>query len=543
MTGFLPSIIDRKSFRLGGIGLGSVGLYLLLVWRYSLSPSLTDPRASWASMVAPTGLNVAQHLAIYLGLTLLYLMALRSLAAPNGDGPLPGHSHRQVRLIIITWLTCSGVLMAVAPGGESHDIFDYLFRGRMMVEYQGNPLVDVPKTYGLSAPYTRYLAWRKNVDTYGPLWEAASAAVAGSTRQVARWLGWWGEYPASCPKSPESCRLLITYLSGYRLLAVSLTGLSGWLIFIVVKRSRPALALQALVAWLWCPMTLMATAVGGHNDAVMIVLLLVSWWFLQRQRPFWAVMALILAAHVKLTALIWLPACALWIVWRWGWGRAFKVGLASAAGGLILSWLLYAPLGGWQTLPRMLHERSLYLANSPWRIFNYMLLNRWGWQTESARQLTIGLANWLFIAGALLIPLWMFNFRPKRWRDAQITLGEGNQVLWRALTAISILYLLVGSFWFQHWYVLWALVPAVLLPDSYLTRTVLPWLAFGALSSNMAMSFLAAMVLKPGPSIINYTLPVAMIWVPTLIAISITGLAQRRGSILGRNNKLSRQVG
>jgi len=34
--------------------------------------------------------------------------------------------------------------MFLAPAGESHDIFDYLFRGRMMTEYQANPLVDVP---------------------------------------------------------------------------------------------------------------------------------------------------------------------------------------------------------------------------------------------------------------------------------------------------------------------------------------------------------------------------------------------------------------
>lgn len=524
----MESVIDRKSLRLGGIGLASVGLYLLLAWRYPLSPSLMDPRASWASQVAPTALNAAQHLTIYLGLTLLYLAGLRLLAAPGGDGARSEPSHRQVLLIFITWLGCSGVLMAVAPGGESHDIFDYLFRGRMMVEYHANPLVDVPETFGLSAPYTRYLAWRKNVDTYGPLWEAASAAVAGSVHQVARWLGWWREYSSSCPRSPESCQLLITYLSGYRLLAISLTGLSGWLIFMMVKRSQPSLAPLALAAWWWCPMTLIATALGGHNDAVMIVLLLAGWWLLQRQRPFWALMALILAAHVKLIALIWLPACALWIVWRWGWGRALKVGLAGAVSGVALSWLLYAPFGGWQTLPRMLQERSAYLAHSPWRILNYLLINRWGWPSASARQLSTGLSSWLFIAGALLIPLWMFNFRPKRWREAQLTPGESDQKLWRALTAVSMVYLLVGSFWFQHWYVLWALAPAVLLPDSRLTRSVLPWLAFGALSSNVAMNFLSLTVLKSAPVIVNYSLSVAIIWGPALIAIGVTALPRQR---------------
>ena len=213
---------------------------------------------------------------------------------------------------------------------------------------------------------------------------------------------------------------------------------------------------------------------------------------------------------------------------RWGWARALKIGLAAAVSGLVLSWLLYAPFGGWQTLPRMLQERSKFLANSPWRVLKYMLTNRWGWPMESAHQFTLGLSNGLFIAGALLIPLWMFNFRPKRWRSPQITTGEADQKLWRALVAISMVYLLVGSFWFQHWYVLWALAPAALVPDSRLTRFVLPWLAFGALSANVVMSFLVATVLKTEPPIVKYVLSVAIIWGPALIAIGVTALARRR---------------
>jgi hypothetical protein len=93
-----------------------------------------------------------------------------------------------------------------------------------------------------------------------------------------------------------------------------------------------------------------------------------------------------------------------------------------------------------------------------------------------------------------------------------------------------MLYLLVGSFWFQHWYVLWALAPAVLMPDSRLTRSVLPWLAFGALSSNMMIGFLLATVFKTAPLIANYVSSVAMIWGPALIATGVTGLTQPRGS-------------
>ena len=230
----------RKFIWLSTYASASLGLYLLLAWQYPLAPSLENPRASWASMVDPTIENASLHIAIYLGLTLLYIATLRTLVPFAGESAF--HSRWPIFFIIGSWLACSGVLMAAAPAGESHDIFDYAFRGRMMTEYHGNPLVDVPDSYPLSTPYSRYLAWRKNVDTYGPVWEASSAAVSLSARQVARWLGWWDEAFPVCPKSIESCRLLILYVTGYRLLALLLTGISGWLIFAIVRRDQPSLA-------------------------------------------------------------------------------------------------------------------------------------------------------------------------------------------------------------------------------------------------------------------------------------------------------------
>lgn len=515
----------RKLFWLGACSFISVGLYLLLAWRYPILPSLEDPRASWASLVTPTLANASLHIAIYLGLTLLYIVILHLLVPPT-EGPAI-HSRWQLLFVTSTWLACSVVLMKVAPAGESHDIFDYTFRGRMMAEYHANPLVEVPDSYSLSTPYSRYLAWRKHVDTYGPVWEASSAAIASGVRQVTRWLGWWDEAYPVCPKSPESCRLLVVYITGYRLLAISMTGLSGWLIFSIVRHSQPALAPLALAIWLLSPLTLIATALGGHNDALMLVLVLLCWWLLQRQHVFLALLALVLAAHIKLTALIWLPACALWIFWRRGWWRTLKVGLSSVVSGLALSWLLYMPFGGWGSLPRMLQERSEFLANSLWRVLNFVYVNYWKWPSARAHQLSVDLPSWLFAIGALLLCLWMYNFRPKRWRSSTTIPEEAEQTLWRSLQAVSMLYLLVGSFWFQHWYILWVLAPAALLPDSRFTRWVLPWLAFGALSSNVGMDFLLNTALKESRYVIKYILPVVMIWGPISIAAIISALSQR----------------
>jgi hypothetical protein len=429
-------------------------------------------------------------------------------------------------IILGTWLACSVVLMMVAPAGESHDIFDYIFRGRMMTEYGANPLIDVPAEFELSTPYARYVAWRKNVDTYGPVWEASSALVAVSVRQMSYSFGWWDASDAVCPKSPQSCRLLRVYITGYRLLAIMLTGLSGWLIYSIVRHSQASLASLALAAWLLNPMTLIAIAVGAHNDAVMLVLVLLCWWLLQRKRPYLALMTLILAAHVKLTALIWFPACIFWIVMHWGWKRASIISSLSVLCGLLLSWLLYAPFGGWHSLPRMLHERSEFLANSLWRVLKYLLINQWGWQAESTHQLSIGLSSLLFMIGAMLIPLWMFKLLSKRSPIGFIAVEEDSK-LWYVVIATSMLYVLVGSFWFQHWYILWVIAPAALQPDSLFTRSVLPWLALGALSSNVAMDFLINTITKTSPPILNYSLAVLIIWGPAILAVTGYAFARR----------------
>ena len=508
-----------KGLRLGALSFTSLILYILLALHYPLAPSLDDPRAAWASLVGATWLNVIYHLLLYIGLFLIYSLTLRILAPNNPEDGLV--RRRANGVIILTWLACSGVLLFAAPAGESHDIFDYTFRGRMMTVYQANPLVDVPNDFDLSTPFSRYLAWRKNVDTYGPVWEAASAAISTSVRFVTDKVGWWDENYPVCPKSPESCRLLIVYITSYRLLAIISTGISGWLLYSMVGYYRPRLASAALAAWLLSPITLVATAVGGHNDAVMLVLVILSWWLLQRHQLFLALLALIMGAHVKLTALLWLPSSILWIGWRWGWRRALKICLVSLISGLVISWLLYLPFGGWQSLPQMLVERSKFFANSMWRILYHQLIYRWDWSKENARQLATFWPSLMSAAGAIVIPLWMFNFRPKRWRQEMSASSDAESKLWLALTTLSMFYLLVGSFWFQHWYVLWALAPAVLIPTSRLTRSTLPWLAFGALASNVVMSFLLATSLKTEPRILRYISEAAIVWGPVFLASSV----------------------
>jgi hypothetical protein len=147
----------------------------------------------------------------------------------------------------------------------------------------------------------------------------------------------------------------------------------------------------------------------------------------------------------------------------------------------------------------MLQERARLLINSPADLVYRLLQERFGWSELVAWRVTTQSATLAFFAIAAGILVWFW------WADRQVRLaadtslneepnGESvgqapDALLWRGTMAVTLAYLLVGSFWFQHWYVLWVLAPAVLLPDSRWTIALLPAYCLGALWSNLTNSF------------------------------------------------------
>ena len=250
--------------------------WLGLALPFPLAFGLANPRATWVKAGEGSLLTLILHIGVYLLLTLLYLAALRFFAAKA-----PALARRtQIGWILLIWTLCSCTLLFVSPNGESHDIYDYLFRGRMMDRFGVSPLAVTPNAYP-NAPYYRYVAWKKHVDTYGPLWEYASAATAQAVRITMQWTDNFAPQ-LNCPGSPAGCQTLAGYITGYRLLAILLTGLSALLLQAIVRAIEPTAVPLALVIWLWNPLLLVSTAVGAHNDAVMLLFFFVTFWCWQR---------------------------------------------------------------------------------------------------------------------------------------------------------------------------------------------------------------------------------------------------------------------
>ena len=442
----------------GLVVLALVGVILYrqgITQRYPLVDGLVRPGLSWTKIAGLSFRAGWAHAGIYGLLVLCYMLGLRL-----GSRIRPRNVPAAIAVIVAGWLLFSVSLLGAYPG-ESLDIFDYLVRGRMQVEFGVSPLVTTPDAYP-DQPFYDYATWKGWVDAYGPLWEYPSGIVARAVGALSR-------------------GRLEDYITGYRILAIMMAGVCGALIYLIVRRSSPQHTAVAMVAWFWNPLLLISTAVGAHNDGIMLAWILVALLLVQRERWLLGIVALGLAAHVKVTALLLMPVLIVWLVRRRGWKHAFALSAAALVLLAPLSWALYEPLGGWQTLPRMLRERAILTYNSPANIVYDLFRERWDWGPTRARQAAIRGATMLFLvlAAGLLLRQWQ-----------QTRLSADDRVLWRWGIAMTMTYLIVGCFWFQAWYLMWVLALAALLPADRFTLSLMPLFSLGALWSYISTDVL-----------------------------------------------------
>lgn len=431
----------------------TVSLYACLSVLYPLAAGLNHPRHLWAQLAGANLTVLVAHGLIYAGLFLAFALALRHADA----------LHMSERWIWACFALSSFALLFGSPG-ESSDVFDYLFRGRMLAEYDSSPLNTAPVAFK-NMPFHRYITWSGWVDAYGPLWEYASGGMARLVRLSATPEQLAVVNNQTCDNQPAVCTYITRYVTAYRLLAIAATVICGVLLrWIVPAEQRPT----TLTAFLGNPLTLMSTALGAHNDALMLMFVLAglalftaakSWW-----RASLGLLMLVLAAHVKLTALVFVPVVLVWLWRRDGVWRVAVSGVLAVGLGIGLSWLLYQPLGGWATLTKNLYERSILSANSIGELL-YLYI-RFGLGVERyAAQIPVGRAMMLLfavLAGGVLL----------RWvarRPAPTTAGLGELG-----AVVALLYLAIGSFWFQSWYVIWVIALAAMSPDSGLNRRAVP---------------------------------------------------------------------
>ena len=191
----------------------------------------------------------------------VYLLALRRL---------PGSI--SWRFIIRSTLLI-GCLYMLIPVVTSPDLFSYIAYARMGVLHDLNPLTTLP-TAIRSDPIYKYVFWVDQPSAYGPTW-----AVITSILQ------WLLAIFRNAYIMPMVIALrvmgLVMHLISTRLV---------WLISGQLQQlnGQPALAtrkrIRATLAFAWNPLLLFEACVNAHNDAVLLVFVLLMIWVLAKDK-------------------------------------------------------------------------------------------------------------------------------------------------------------------------------------------------------------------------------------------------------------------
>jgi len=391
--------------------LAGPGLPILFALVYAIAflipfPLLTcynDHNAAFSDITRQNKFAAIGMAAADLALVVLYWQMWRVARSRPGTGI--------IYLILVGWLTVSVILLFTYPG-QSSDLGDYTFRAHMLVHLGKNPMVVAPSDIVAKADFP-YIGWFWEVDAYGPLWSGLAVVahvLAGES--------------------------FLANILAFKILGTIFIGISGGLIYSLLRRIAPHRAEEGLVLWLWNPVVLNEGVLHGHNDLVMVALTLAGLWLLLRGRDTWGLVMLIASGLVKANAWILLPAAIVW-VWRTrGWrGTLRPMALASLIGTALIC-LTYMPFGGWMRLFEMVRHRGWWPTGTWTAVLFFILRDGLGWPHSVVVQWVIGSASLLFmvIAGTAIVKI----------RSLRVC-------VW----AVVLAYLLVGCHWFQPWYATW----------------------------------------------------------------------------------------
>lgn len=238
---------------LGLAAAGSLALYLLYFYvPISTGHTVTlhgiRPLGSW-SIGTPAGLSFFFG-GILAGLFTLYMAGCRRLRS-SGDGA------PRARAIVYGTAAAASLLLMFLPSLLSKDVFDYMVQGRILAIHRANPF-QTPAEAFAPDEFVRAMGWPQFTTLYGPAWVSAAGILAFLS-----------------PGTPGGSLLVYKILfGGAHLLNGALVGalLRGW--------GRPSLFGEIL--YLWNPLVLLQVAGDAHNDAFLMMWVLLGLLFMQR---------------------------------------------------------------------------------------------------------------------------------------------------------------------------------------------------------------------------------------------------------------------
>jgi len=417
--------------------------------RYPLSSDGNLPNQTVATLNNLSADGAALYIVAFIALFVLYVFGYRAAVrqATRRANPVSGPQKEPRSAawlpIILFAVLMNAVLLPLYPV-DAADVYDYIIRGRMLAQYNLNPLKDVPNSVP-GDPFLRFSAWNTVPSAYGPLWEL----MAGATSRIV------GDDPTA-------------NVIGFKVLAVA--GYFGALLalYLALKKLAPRRALTGVYLFAWNPLVVFMTGGTGHNDILMTAFLILGIAFLARKWYVAATLAALLGALIKFIPILLVPIIAVVALRELSLrGKIRYVVLCAVLGGAIGA-AAYGPF--WFGLETLRAERRTQMYTGSFATLIRQTLvptldpgkdgSTWVNDTPNTNSLLSNTTLALFA----VVYLWQLE---RAYRDRDPITPT------RAITLILTFYLLVSCLWFQAWYVIWVLGLAALLEDAPLRRLIL----------------------------------------------------------------------
>lgn len=351
----------------------------------------------------------------------------------------PGARTLGLGSILAVTLLFSAPLM-VLPGLLSGDIYLYMFYGRIVSHYGENPIL-VPPDRFQNDPFLDQVFWGWLPSSYGPVWLLLSGAVSSLAGDSV-----WAN------------------LLAYKLVALLAHLLTVVVVWILLRRTQPRLAIWGAVFYGWNPLVLVEAVGNGHNDMLIGLFMALALLAAVYRRWLVAVGILVAAVMVKLIVLLVLPVLLM------AWFRSLstvrqrlRAGIAAAVVGIFAGLVMYAPLWAGTALLENLRDNpaSGEYQNSLWELLVLKVISPNHDQRLSVFHGGLDVARY-----ALLIAVYVFLL----WRRLELLDG----VLW----AWFAYFLCIG--WIWPWYFLPA-VPVAAVRGPGRTTAIVAALSLGGL--------------------------------------------------------------
>ncbi|HEX6800021.1 MAG TPA: polyprenol phosphomannose-dependent alpha 1,6 mannosyltransferase MptB [Ktedonobacterales bacterium] len=529
IPGFSPRSEDAIAHRLRNIapqrimlvaGMASTLIYLAFVAAFPITrwwnhPHTNDLAANINDMGRITGYSPFAAVGFVSAILALFLCQFLAMTAANRvqREEVEARVARFVRRALFGFPLLFGAIMVWMQPVTTTDLYGYVARGYLFARLHLNPMTTPASLLPGGLTVNRPAA------PYGPAWLLVAGALSALSGD----------------------NLLLNMLA-FKVIGLLAVAASIWLVDSLARRLCPDRRLRVMALFAWSPLLIFESVGNGHNDIVMVGLVLAALALMLRDRPRWALACLVLGALVKYESAIFVP---LWLVYEVRRRLALPKAAATATAGgepphvriyrrvrdaiaaarqadlrrvapllasasaigLALLVAFYAPFwDGLHTFTGLGQQlRPLYYNSSLVGFISGPLQIIVPSQHDAALDKTLRLIFYT------LFFIYAYIQTVRLWRVGQrITLDD----VVSAAAKITFAALLLITFWFQPWYVVWLLPLAALSREPFIRRQGTLFAA-GALLSYAVGNFL--FVNDPGQDVFVQFFEILMVFGPLLL--------------------------